>query len=102
MLQKESVEKNYRHNQKGSSPSLFKDIQEAELRHANRGSIMANIFERYTTEDHLGRSQLLSKDFLSMTREMDYYISGIPKNEREEARVAMMEHLEKRGYHGTH
>lgn len=100
MQQKENEEseKHYAHNNKGTNPAGFEDVEENELRHANRGAIMANIFERYTTSTPQGNSQLLSKDFASMSRELNAYVLNIPKKERGKAKKCMIDHLEKRGY----
>jgi len=83
------------HNLDGLPPSDFSEVQDVELRNKNRGAIMANIFERYVDEK-IGR--LHPKDFRMMSREMDTYTSRIPKKERRKAKLAMMEHLDKRGY----
>ena len=100
MLEKENVEseKYYAHNNKGERPSSFNDVTNRDVRHANRGAILANIFERYTTETPQGNKQLLPKDFAMMTREMDNYLSGIPRHEKGKAKESMMEHLKERGY----
>ena len=95
---KEENVKNYVHNNKNTNPSLFSEIEDPVLRNKNRGSVMANIFERHTTKDRLGASQLLPKDFSSMSRELEAYVLSIPKRERGKAKECMMEHLGKRGY----
>lgn len=100
MPQNANVEKetHYDHNNRGTNPSHFNDVKDLELRHTNRGNIMANIFERYTTKTPSGARQLLSKDFLMMSRELGMYLDKMPENERGSARKAMMGCLKKRGY----
>ena len=98
MQQKENEEREYQHNYRGSKPSTFTDVEDAELRNSNRGAILANIFERYTTKDSRGREQLQARDFSLMTRELEDYLSRLPRMERGIAQSHMRAHLSKRGY----
>jgi len=91
----------YAHNNTKTNPSLFNDVEESDLRHANRGAIMANIFERFTTENAAGVKQLLPKDFSTMTRDMDAYLTSIPSPERGKAKQYMRKHLTERGYYAA-
>lgn len=98
MQQNVNVESEYSHNYVGAKPSTFHDVEDKELRDMNRGAILANIFERYTTKDFRGNEQLLPKDFSLMARELDEYLSRIPQKERGYANKCMRVHLKERGY----
>lgn len=86
------------HNLDGSPPSDFSEIKDLKLRAANRGAVLANIFERYTTEDCNGGVHLLPQDFRICTREIDHYMARIPRNEKGQAKKEMYSHLDKRGF----
>lgn len=96
MLQNENVE--YTHNLKGMPPAAFHDIEDPILRAKNRGAILANIFERYVTEDGYGNMSLQPKDFAMCTRDISAYLDRMPKRDRAPARRAMFDHLDQRGY----
>jgi hypothetical protein len=81
-------------------PSDFSDIEDAALRHKNRGAILANIFERYV-DDRCTPPRLLAKDFAICMREIDNYSTRIPRHERGLAKGEMMRHLKERGYNAT-
>lgn len=99
MQQSESVEREHPHNLEGATPSRFEDVKDVELRHKNRGAVLANIYEQYTSEDERGNVQLTAKNLAMCTRDMENYLDGMSRRERAAARSAMMVHLEKRGFH---
>jgi len=78
-------------------PAIFDDVEDKTLRIRNRGAILANIFERYTTSTPKG-DVLLPKDLAMCMRELDEYYSRMPKHEVRAAKDAMMTHLKDRGY----
>ncbi len=101
MQQTENVENVHSHNLDGAAPSTFNDVENMCLKHRNRGAVLANIYERYTSEDAKGNVQLTQSDFVLCTREMDKYLSGMSRRDRQHAREEMMVHLENRGFHAT-
>ncbi len=102
MPQNASVELEFPHNYKGTDPSLFLDIEDVNIRCSNRGAILANIFERYTTRNtRTGAKHVLPKDLSMMLGEMDVYLSHFPSEERGQCRRMMEYHLSKRGYNET-
>ena len=94
----EKEEKEFAHNLRGSKPSTFHDVEDGDLRAKNRGAILANIFERYTSKDTRGSEQLLAKDFSLMARELEVYLERLPKGDRGAANQCMRLHLQERGY----
>jgi len=97
--QNANVEKEKTHNLKGMPPSTFGDIVDKDLRSYNRGAVLANIYERHTSEDSRGNIQLTSRDLASCTREIDNYLYGMSRRERQTAREQMMVHLRIRGFY---
>lgn len=96
MRQKENEESvHYSHNDAGTLPATFCDVEDETLRHFNRGAVLANIFERYV--DKVTR-KLLQKDFVMCIREIEQYLGLIDKDEHDDAKASMRVHLEDRGY----
>ena len=95
---KQNVSEENVHNLNGRLPSDFSEVEGVELRNQNRGAVLANIYERYTTEDSDGGVYLLPQDFRLCTRELEHYMARIPRNEKHAAKSQMYLHLEKRGF----
>lgn len=86
------------HNRRGMPPAIFDDIEDADLRAYNRGAILANIYERYVSDDVNGDKCLTARDFNLCSRDIDEYLQRMPRRERAKARVQMFIHLGNRGY----
>ena len=95
MLPNENEENvQYKHNEPGAAPSTFNDVDDPNLRNYNRGAVICNILERYI-DQKLGA--IPAKDMTMCLREIGQYLGGIPDHEVEDAKAAMVVHLELRG-----
>ena len=98
MQQREREESEKTHNLEGMPPSDFSDVDDKDLRNRNRGAVLANIYERYTETNAKGQVYLTAKNLATCTREMDKYLEGMSRRDRQNAREAMMRHLHNRGF----
>ncbi len=73
--------------------SDFNDVNSEELRHYNRGQVMANIFEQYS----LGNS-IPANRFKEYLREALEYLARIPSQEQQAAKDAHRNEMTRRGY----
>ncbi len=73
--------------------SNFTDVNSDELRHYNRGQVMANIFEQYS----LGSSIPVNR-FKEYLREILEYLVRVPSQEQEAAKASHRNEMARRGY----
>lgn len=84
----------YEHNDPGTPPSTFNDVDDPILRTYNRGAVLANILERYI-DPKLGA--IPAKDMTMCLREVERYLVELPQHERDDAKASLVEHLNLRG-----